>query len=276
MKNRHGFIETVMESPTIVFLIVSILVVFGVFGLRQMNKQEFPEFPVRMGIVAVAYPGATSDEVEQQVTFPLEEFLFTYPEVDKTKTFSITKEGITYVRVYVNISVKDEQKMWTRIRHGLRDFKSKLPAGVAAIVVVDDFGSTSSLMITLESTDKSYREMKGYMDLLKRRLHRVPAMGNIKTLGEQQEELVVTVDKARLASYGIGYELFAATLAGQGMTSLGGIMETDDGLIPLHVESPLRSEAEVAEQVIFTDPTGHAVQLKDVATIERRYADPTN
>ncbi|MBP5541535.1 MAG: efflux RND transporter permease subunit [Bacteroidales bacterium] len=276
MKNRRGIIETVMENPTIVFLIVSILVVFGVYGLDRMNKQEFPEFPVRMGVVAAAYPGATSDEVEQQVTFPLEEYLFTYPEVDKSKTFSITKEGITYIRVYVNNSVKDEQKMWSRIRHGLRDFKAKLPAGVAAIVVVDDFGSTSSLMITLESTDKSYREMKGYMDMLKRRLHRVPAMGNIKSFGEQQEELQVTVDKERLASYGISYQLFAATLASQGLTSLGGTMETDDGVIPLHAESPLRSEAEVAEQVIFTDATGRAIQLKDVERVERRYADPTS
>ena len=65
MKNRRGIIETVMENPTIVFLIVSILVVFGVYGLDRMNKQEFPEFPVRMGGVAAAYPGATSDEVEQ-------------------------------------------------------------------------------------------------------------------------------------------------------------------------------------------------------------------
>lgn len=276
MKNRHGFIETVMENPTIVFLIVSILVVFGVFGLDKMNKQEFPEIPVRMGVVAAAYPGASSDEVEQQVTYPLEEYLFTYPEIDKKKTFSITKEGITYVRVFVNNEVKDEQKMWSRIRHGLRDFKTKLPAGVAAIVVVDDFGSTSSLMITLEATDKSYREMRGYMDILKRRLHRVPAMGNIKVFGDQHEEIRVTIDKARLASYGISYELFAATLAGQGLTSLGGTMETDDGVMPLHVENPMRSEKEVAEQVIFTDPTGRAVQLKDVATIERCYADPTS
>lgn len=276
MKSRKGFIETVMENPTIVLLIVGILVVFGIFGLNNMNKQEFPEFPVRMGIVAAAYPGATAEEVEQQVTSPLEDYLFTFPEVDKKQTFSITREGITYTRVYVGQTVKDEQKMWARIRHGLRDFKAQLPVGVAAIVVVDDFGSVSSLMVTLESEDKTYREMKGYMDLLKRRLHRVPAMGNIKSFGEQKEEIQVFVDKSKLASYGINYQMFATILAGQGLTSVGGNMETDEGILPLHVESPLRSEREVGEQVLFVDPSGRSVQLKDVATIERRYADPTS
>lgn len=274
MRKREGIITTVMQNPKIIFLIVGILVVAGIFGLEQMNKQEFPEFPIRMGVVAVVYPGASSEEVEQQVTFPLEEYLFTYPEIDKRKSFSTTKEGVTYIRVMINQYVDDEKKLWTRVRHGLNDFKMQLPPGVAAIVVVDDFGSTSSLLITLESPDKSYRELQGYMELLKRQLHRVPAIGNIKSFGEQEEEIRVYIDKARLATHGIDYQMFATTLASQGLTSLGGALDQGGSVIPLHVASSLHSEQEVGAQVIYTSPAGEAVQLRDIARIERAYAEP--
>ena len=77
-----------MANPKIIFLIVGLLVLFGIYGLDKMNKQEFPEFVIRQGIVAAVYPGASCEEVEQQVTTPLEEYLFTFQEVDKERTYS--------------------------------------------------------------------------------------------------------------------------------------------------------------------------------------------
>ena len=100
MKKRRGITETVMANPKIIFLIVGLLVVLGIYGLDKMNKQEFPEFVIRQGIVAAVYPGASSEEVEQQVTTPLEEYLFTFQEVSKKGTHSYSKEGIVYIYVF--------------------------------------------------------------------------------------------------------------------------------------------------------------------------------
>lgn len=276
MRKRSGFIETVMENPKIVFLIVGILVVFGIYGLDKMNKQEFPEFVIRQGIVAAAYPGANSEEIEQQVTTPLEEYLFTFEEVNKEGTHSYTKEGIVYVYVELDNSVMNQNEVWSKIRHGLKDFKSQLPPGVLALVVVDDFGNTSSLLVTMDSPDKTYREMERYMDMLKKQLRTVPAVGNIKSFGEQHEELDVYIDKEKLASYGISHQMITAQLFGQGLLSVGGTVEDEQGIVPLHVASPYQSERELGEQVIYSAPTGETIRLKDVAKIERTYAEPSS
>ena len=276
MKRQRGIIETVMANPKIIFLIVGMLVVLGIYGLDRMNKQEFPEFVIRQGIVAAVYPGAGSEEIEQQVTTPLEEYLFTFQEVSKKGTHSYSKEGVVYIYVELDNSVMNQAEVWSKIRHGLKDFKNQLPAGVLALVVVDDFGNTSSLLVTLDSRDKTYREMESYMDMLKKRLRTVPAVGNIKSFGGQREELDVFVDKEKLASYGIGYQTVTAQLFSQGLMSIGGTLDNGDELVPLHVTSPYRSERELGEQVVFTSPTGQAVRLQDVARIERTYAAPSS
>ena len=276
MKERDGFLELVVDNPKIVLLIVAIMVAFGIYGLDRMNKQEFPEFTIRQGLVAAVYPGATPEEVEEQLTIPLEDYLYTFVEVDKEKTYSYSKEGIVYLYVELDNSVKNQTEVWSKIRHGLKDFKAQLPAGVLAIVVVDDFGSTSSLLVTMDSEEKTYREMEGYMELLKQRLRTVEAVGNLKSLGGQKEEISVYVDKDKLAGYGISHQMLSAVFFAQGLESIGGTISTDDGYLPIHVVSPYKSEYELGEQVVYTAPSGQTVRLKDIARIERRYPEPTS
>ena len=136
MKKSTGIIETVMANPKIIFLIVGLLVFFGIYGLDKMNKQEFPEFVIRQGIVAAVYPGASSQEVENQVTTPLEDYLFTFQEVNKERTYSYTKEGVVYVYVELDYSVMNQAEVWSKIRHGLKDFKSQLPSGVRPLALM--------------------------------------------------------------------------------------------------------------------------------------------
>ena len=88
MAKKTNHIQSAMRYHKIVFLIMSCLVVLGFYSMTQMNKDEFPQFTIRQGVVAAVYPGASAMEVEEQVTKPLENFLFTYAEVDKEKTRS--------------------------------------------------------------------------------------------------------------------------------------------------------------------------------------------
>lgn len=266
-----------MRSHNIIFFIVACLVLFGIFGLTQMNKDEFPQFTIRQGVVAAVYPGASSQEVEEQVTKPLERFLFTYGEIDKDKTYSVTENGIVYVYAELRTSVKDKDGAWSKIRHGLQLFKkTSLPAGVLEIVVVDDFGNTSSMLLTVDSPERTPRELEEYAEQLCDRLRSIPEMGNIKILGQQNEEIVVRVDQEKLAAYGISQRALLVELATQGLRTVGGSVENEAGEAQVHVTIPYQSEYEVGEQIVFADPAGNVVRLRDIASIDRRYAPPKN
>ena len=273
---RHGIVETIMKNPAIVILLVVILCAFGVYGLINMNKQEFPEFSVRLGVVAGVYPGANARQVEEQLTAPLEDYLFSYEEVDKKNTYSVTKNGIVYIYVTLDETVENDTQAWSKIRHGLKDFKSTLPPGVLAIAVNDDFGNTSSLLITLSSADKNYRELGEYMGRLEDELRKVPAIGNIKRYGDCHEEIAVILDKDKIVSYGLDAKAVFAALFPQGLLSVGGSLGADGVSMPVEVTVPFSSEKEIAEQPVYADPSGNILRVKDIARVERRYDEPSS
>ena len=203
-KVDKGIIAGSIDHQKIVWVVVAIIVAFGIYALAKMKKDEFPAFSYPQGIVAGVYPGANSEEVEAQLTKPLEELLFSLPEVDRKNTYSVTKEGICYVYVMLDLTKSNYAQAWTKIRNKINENKAlTFPAGVLAIAVIDDFGDTSSLLIAMESDDKTYREMREYTDDLTRRLRDIPQTGNVRVMGEQTEEIAVIVDKEKLSFYGI-------------------------------------------------------------------------
>ena len=263
-----------MRNFRITFLIVGSLFVFGIYALARIPKQEFPEYTIRQGVVVGVYPGATAEEVEEQLAKPLEQFLMTYKEVKRAKTTSTSQNGMCYVMVELNDDVNDKDEVWSKVKHGLAAFKMQLPAGVAAVVTNDDFGDTSALLITLESDTRSYRELKGYMDDLSDRLRRIESVSNLRPYGVQQEQISVYADPERLAAYGIGEKTLSAALAAQGLTPLGGSVSNAETEPPIHIAPSLAGEREVAEQIVWSDPEGHVLRVKDVARVVREYDDP--
>lgn len=157
-ERKNGVIEWTMRHYQITLLVITVLVGLGIWGLVDMPKQEFPEFTIRQGVVVGVYPGATSGEVEEQLAKPLERYLFTFKEVKKKKTYSMSRDGMVYVMVELNDDVNNKDEVWSKIKLGLQNFKSQLPSGVLAVIANDDFGDTSALLITLESEDKTYRD----------------------------------------------------------------------------------------------------------------------
>ena len=190
MKKR-SFVEIAMRYRAIVFLICAILVVFGAYGLENVRKNEFPSFTVRQGVVIAASPGANVDEVENRVTKPLEDFVFTYAEVDKKKTTSTTRDGLAIVQVTLDDGVSDKDAFWSKFKHGVQNFKNTLPAGVLAIVVMDDFGDASAILLTLESENKTYPEMSEYLDRLADRLRTLESVGRINRFGELKSQISI-------------------------------------------------------------------------------------
>ena len=261
-----------LEHYPITLLIIGIFFVLGIFGMYDMPKDEFPHAVIRQGVVVAVYPGATTEEVEQQVARPLERYLFTYGEVNRVKTTTTSQNGMCIVMVRLNDDVNNKDEVWSKIKHGLNGFKSQLPSGVLAIVVNDDFGNTSALLIAIESDQRSYRELKEYSDELSDRLRRIPSVANVKLYGEQKEQISLYVDRQRLQAYGIGQQMLFSRLQAQGITTMSGGIDDDDQQIPIHVAAQENSEEEIANQIIISDPmTGKVARVRDVARVVREY-----
>ena len=261
-----------LEHYSISLLIIGIMFVLGIYGMWDMPKDEFPHATIRQGVVVAVYPGATPEEVEQQVARPLERYLFTFGEVNRVKTTTQSQSGMCIVMVKLNDDVNNKDEVWSKIKHGLNAFKSSLPGGVLAIVVNDDFGNTSALLIAIESDQRSYRELKEYSDNLSDRLRRIPSVANVKLYGEQKEQISLYVDRQRLQAYGIGQQMLFSRLQAQGITTLSGSINDDDQQVPIYVEAMENTEEEIANQIIFSDPvTGKVARVRDVARVVREY-----
>lgn len=274
MKKKGSIIEWSMRYHKLMLLLIGILVVVGAVSLAVMPKQEFPDIIIRQGLVAGVYPGATSAEVEEQLTKPLEEFLFTFKEVKRKYTYSKSRDGIVYIMVMLEDDVTNKDEVWSKIKHGLTLLKPSLPSGVLAVVANDDFGDTSTILLSLESETKTYRELKAYMENLENQLRRIPSISNLRRVGVQQEQIAVRLNNDKLAAYGIDRKLIATTLFSQGINLSGGTIEGDTQNMPVHVAPSYNSEYEIAQQIIHSDPMGNVVRLKDVAEIIREYKAP--
>ena len=277
MANTGNHIESAMRSHGLVYIIVACLVAFGIYSLPKMNKDEFPEVTIRLGVVAGIYPGATAQEVEEQVAKPIEQYLFSFKEIDKRKTYSLSQDGIVYVFAALSPRVMNADEAWAKIRGGISLLKqTQLPTGLLALVVVDDFGNTSSMLLAVESTERTPRELEDLANRLSDQLRAIPEMGSIKILGTQREEIAVTLDVERISKYAVDQKVILARLATQGFRTMTGEIANDMGAALIHVDVPYKTEYELGEQIVFYEPvSGQNVRLKDIATIERRYQKQT-
>lgn len=271
---RLGIVESAMRYRQIVFLITGLLVGLGIYALFVMPRQEFPQFTIRQGLVIGVYPGASSEEVEQQLTTKVEKYLFSYGEIKKKKTYSISKDGMMIVFVTLNDDVKNADEFWAKLNHGLNNFKAQLPSGVLALLSDNDFGDTSALLITLESDHKTYRELESYQDELESRLRRIESVSKLRHYGLQKEQISIYLEKEKLTNYGISTSTLLANLFTQGFTTMSGSVDNDKFIAPIHISQSYNSEQDIAEQIIYSDPAGNIIRLKDVARIIREYPEP--
>ncbi|MDR1526540.1 MAG: efflux RND transporter permease subunit [Dysgonamonadaceae bacterium] len=271
MEQNNKMIEWALKNRQIILLLVAVLFVAGIYSLAVMPKQEQPEFTIRQGVVVGVFPGATSLEVEEQLTRPLERYLFTFTEVNRKKTHSQSQDGMAYIFIELADHVKDKNIVWSKIKHGLNAFKSSLPPGVLAVIANDNFGDVASLLITLESDDKTYREIDGYCDVLEDRLRTVPTVANVRRYGSQKEQITIYVDNDQLFVRQIGSQMLMANLVAQGFTTVSGSLENSQMIAPIHIAESFGTEQEIANLIIFSDPQGNVVRVKDIGRVVREY-----
>jgi multidrug efflux pump subunit AcrB len=275
MKKINIF-ETAMKHYQIIVSMIVVMMVLGIFGILNMPRNEFPEFTIRQGIVVGLYPGATSNEVEEQLTTKVEDYLFGYEEVKKAKTYSHSKEGMMIVYVELNDNVKDADKFWSKLRIGLGELKMQLPAGVVALIGSNDFGDTSALLITMSSEKKSYRELEVTLDDLKDEIRKISSVSKIKGYGTQKEEIYIYIKSEKLTEFNVKPSNILVAFKLQDALNYSGKLDNGDLVLPIHLPPRFDNIKDLEEQIIYSDPQGNIVRLKDVARIEKHYEKPDN
>jgi multidrug efflux pump subunit AcrB len=273
MKKKMTLLELLLRYKQVIYIFTVIAVLVGVVALFQMPRDEYPTFTVSTGIVVGLYPGATSQQVEEQLTAKVENYLFQYKSVNRAKTYSVSKENFMIIYVEVSENEKDVDGFWLKLRHGLNELKGELPSGVASLTADNDFGSTSAILLAVQSETKTYKELENYIKSFEDDVRKVPSVSKVKHYGLQKEQITVYMDDAKLANYGIKPIQVLAALKPQSMVNYTGEIDDGEQVRPIHIATNFKTEMDVANQIIYSDPNGNVIRVKDIAKVVREYDD---
>lgn len=276
-KNNIDIIEWGMRHKAVPLSAAFVLVVLGLFALFNMPRDEFPDFTIRQGLIVGVYPGASADQVEDRLTSQMEEYLFSYDEVDKTKTYSYSRDGMMYIYVEVNgyVNHSDTEAFWNKLKHGVLQLQeTELPREVQGIMVNSDFGSTAALILSVESKTRPYKELQKHVEDIEDDLRRMEDVSKISRSGDMRQQVAVYIDHDKMVQYGINAAMIMQKLQEEGAVSPAGALDGDIVDRPIHMTTFFKNETDLAQQIIRSDGVGNVIRLKDIATIRREYEDP--
>lgn len=270
-----NIIEASMKHRQVTLILTLMFILAGVYSLTHMARREDPAMTIRQGLVIMPYPGAKAVQVEEHVTKKIEQYLFRYDEIKKDETFSSTSDGLCVITIELQGWVKNKDKFWSKVRHGLYELKNtELPRGVLGPIINSDFGDTIALLITVESDRHSYVELKDYIEIIEDELRPLPEVSKLKRYGEQKEQIYVTSNSQKLSQFGITLPQMISALKSQNTISYSGEIKSENSEAPIHTKDQYTSEKQIAMQQVHVSPTGEVVRVKDLANVERRYEEP--
>ncbi len=265
-----------LRYPAVTLILTAAVVIVGIHAFLKMQRTEDPTITIRTGIVAAIYPGATSEQVEKQVTKTLEKHIFKFSEVRKEKTYSTSRPGLVIINVELEDNVKNSDQFWAKLRHEMNLVRStELPTGVMGPVVDSDFGDTVAMLIAVHGKRYGYRELRDYADKIHDEMRTVRDVGKLVTYGTQGEEIWITSSLQRMAQYFADPRQVANALQQRNVIQSAGHFEADRSKIPIRTTGIFNTENEVRNVLVDVSRDGHPAYIKDFADVERRYQDPT-
>ena len=272
--DKSSLVASAMRHKSITMLLVLVMLLAGIASLIYIPKDEFPQVDLPVGLVVGVYPGASELEVEQQLAKPLEDFLWTFKEIDREKTTTMSMNDGCAAIVWLNGTESSKTEFWNKLKERLALFRMTLPPGVLGVVANDDFGDSSAMLVTIESDSKTFRELGDYADGLSDRLRTVKSLANVIRMGGQKEQLSIYLDRDRLSMYGINTAMLMSKVSGLTGTLYTGSLEDGKLSRKIHIRSSLNTEQDLAQTIVSDAPTGEVVRLSDIATIKREYPEP--
>lgn len=261
--------EYSIKHRVISWMFLVILAVGGLQAFVNLGRLEDPAFTIKEALVISTYPGASAEEVEQELTYPLEKQIRQLPYIKKIQ--SISSRGMSQITVEMESIYGQEElaQIWDEMRRKINDLKPSLPSGVNSVSVIDDFGDVFGVMLMLTGDSYSYVELEQYADLLTREMDLISGVGKVSKGGQQQEQLFVEFSLDRLASLGLDLNSIVNLLTTQNsVVSAGEIMINGQSLL-VRPNGALNSVEQLENLIIHGRDTGNLIRLKDVADVYR-------
>ncbi len=265
-----------LRYPAVTLILTAMVVMLGVHAFLKMQRTEDPTITIRTGLVMAMYPGATSEQVEKQVTKTLEKHIFKFPEVRKEKTYSTSRPGLAIINVELEDNVKNADVFWSKLRHELNVVKStELPSEVMGPVVDSDFGDTVAMLIAVHGKRYGYRELRDFADKIHDEMRTVREVGKLVTYGDQSEEIRITGSLERISQYFADPRQVVNALRERNTIQSGGNFDADRSKVPMRTTGIFNTEDQIRNVLVDVSKDGHPLYIKDFANVERRYQDPT-
>ncbi|MBG0757207.1 efflux RND transporter permease subunit [Vibrio cidicii] len=269
--------EYSIKNRVISWLFIIILAIGGVTSFLNLGRLEDPAFTIKDAMIIATYPGATSKEVEEELTYPLEKEIRQLPYIDHIT--STSSNGMSQIMVSMKMDYGPDElpQIWDEMRRKINDLKPALPSGVQSLQIIDDFGDVYGVMIMLSGDGYDYVELKRYADHLTRELELINGVGKVAIAGDQQEMLFVEISLDRLAALNLDMNTVAALLNQQNNVVASGEVMVNGESLTIRPSGTLTSVQALENLIIHGRDTGNLIRLKDVATIRRDIQEkPTN
>ncbi len=265
--------EYSIKSPVTSWMFALILLLGGIVSYNGLGRLEDPEFTLKMAMVTTSYPGASPAQVEEEVTYPIENALQQLSYVDFVTSISSTGLSQIIVEMKGTYRKDDLQQIWDELRRKVSDLTPNLPPGVMNPNVIDEFGDVYGVLLAVSGEGYSYEELKDYVDYLRRELVLIKGVGKVTVAGEQQEQVVVEIARNKLSALGISPDRIYQLLQTQNQVSNSGSIKIGSEYIRLYPTGEFQSVEELEGLLISNSGASELIYLGDVAKVSRTYAE---
>ncbi|EGQ9052051.1 efflux RND transporter permease subunit VmeI [Vibrio parahaemolyticus] len=272
-----GIAAYFIRNRVISWMVSLIFLIGGIAAFFGLGRLEDPAFTIKDAMVVTSYPGATPQQVEEEVTYPLEKAIQQLTYVDEVN--SISNRGLSQITVTMknNYGPDDLPQIWDELRRKVNDLKVTLPPGVNEPQVIDDFGDVYGILLAVTGDGYSYKELLDYVDYLRRELELVDGVSKVSVSGQQQEQVFIEVSMKKLSSIGLSPNTVFNLLSTQNIVSDAGAIRIGDEYIRIQPTGEFQSVDELGDLLITESGAQGLIFLKDVAEIQRGYVEvPSN
>ncbi|MEH6550784.1 MAG: efflux RND transporter permease subunit [Pseudomonadales bacterium] len=265
--------EYSVKNRVVSWLLVIIMVGGGLVAYQSIGKLEDPEFTIKNAKIVTLYPGATALEVQNEVTYHIEDAIQKLEQVKWIK-MSVSRPGVSDILIEFKDEYrkKDFPEIFDELRRKIIDVAPNLPPGAQAPIVLDDFGDVYGVYAVLTGEGYSWREIWDTADALKKELVMVPGVRKVSIDGEQREVVYVDISRARMAELGISPGSIAHVLESQNAVVNSGSVSVGDDYLRISPTGDFQSVQSIGD-VLISSSDKRLIYLKDIATITREYEE---
>ena len=271
---KFNLADWALRHKSIIYYFIAVLLTFGIFSFTHMGRMEDPDFTMRTMVVGVSWPGASPQQMSDQVTDKLEEKLRDLPGVDYTKSFTDGSKSVIYINLKEDLPSNKIRPAWEEARNMINDEWKSLPSGVQGPSINDRFDDVYGTIYALSGDEFSYEEKRQQAEDLKRQLLSVPNVKKITLIGVQEKSLDVTINKDKLASYQVSTQQLLTALKQQSAMVPAGMVNTDTNNVYLRINVVFDSVD--AGKNMPSRINNQTIRLGDIADVTMTYKDPSS